>query len=131
MARPVEWQCMSNRCSLDLPTNNNFFQRTGFGKSKTFFGSPNFSPYMIGLGQGNRAAPPPSWIQLSSVIIVNVFKQLGRGAARKDPITSKMIHTMGALFMDDTDLFTWKDDINDQTELWVQTQLDLKTWSCL
>jgi hypothetical protein len=29
---------------------------------------------MMGLGQGNRAAPP-SWIQLSTVL-VNVFKQL-------------------------------------------------------
>jgi hypothetical protein len=51
-----------------------FFQRTGFGKFKTFFGEPNFTPYMMGLGQGNRAAPP-LWIQLSSVM-VNVFKQL-------------------------------------------------------
>ena len=38
-----------------------FFQRTGFGDSKTFFGSPSHTPYMMGLGQGNRAAPP-SWI---------------------------------------------------------------------
>jgi hypothetical protein len=43
-----------------------FFQRTGFGKSKTFFGGPLYFPYMMGLGQGNRAVPP-SWIQLSAV----------------------------------------------------------------
>jgi hypothetical protein len=48
-----------------------FFQRTGFGESKTFFGGPNFTPYMMGLGQGNQAAPP-LWLQLSSVM-VNVF----------------------------------------------------------
>jgi hypothetical protein len=30
-----------------------FFQRTGFGKSKTFFGGPSYSPYMMGLSQGN------------------------------------------------------------------------------
>ncbi len=34
-----------------------FFQRTGFGESKTFFGGIRHLPYMMGLGQGNRAAP--------------------------------------------------------------------------
>jgi hypothetical protein len=48
-----------------------FFQRTGFGESKTFFGGEGIWLYMMGLGQGNRAAPP-SWIQLS-VVLVNVF----------------------------------------------------------
>ncbi len=48
-----------------------FFQRMGFGKSKTFFGGPFCFPYMMGLGQGDRSAPP-SWIQLSAVL-VNVF----------------------------------------------------------
>jgi hypothetical protein len=38
-----------------------FFQRMDFGKSKTFFRGPSYSSYMMGLGQGNRAAPP-SWI---------------------------------------------------------------------
>jgi hypothetical protein len=67
-------------------------------------------------------------IKLSNVY---VFKQLGRGAILKDLITSKMILTMRALFVDKTDLYTWKDAIDNQAELWVQTQLDLKTWSCL
>jgi hypothetical protein len=40
------------------------FQRTGFGESRTFFGGAGIRLYMMGLGQGNRAAPP-SWIQLS------------------------------------------------------------------
>jgi hypothetical protein len=56
-----------------IPTMK-FFQRMGFGKSKTFFGGPSFLPYMMGLGQGNSAGPP-SWIQLSAVL-VNVFEQL-------------------------------------------------------
>jgi hypothetical protein len=81
-----------------------FFQRTGFGKSKTFFGGPFSFPYMMGLGQGNRAAPP-SWIQLSAVL-VNVFKQLTLGALIQDPITAEVIHSMGTLFVDDTDLYT-------------------------
>jgi hypothetical protein len=50
------------------------FQRTGFGfgKSKTYFRGTDYHPYMMDLGQGNRAVPP-LWIQLSAVL-VNVFK---------------------------------------------------------
>ncbi len=72
-----------------------FFQRTGFGESKTYFGRKNYIPYMMGLGQGNRAAPP-SWIQVSAVV-VNVFKQLKLGAIISDPISKTLIHLMGAL----------------------------------
>jgi hypothetical protein len=80
-----------------------FFQRTRFGESKTFFGSINYLPYMMGVGQGNRAAPP-SWIQLSA-IMVTVFKQLNLGAILNDPILDILIHSMGALFVDDTDMY--------------------------
>jgi hypothetical protein len=45
-----------------------FFQRTGFGKSKTFLGGPSYLPYMVGLSQGNRTAPQ-SWIQLNTVLV--------------------------------------------------------------
>ncbi len=107
----------------------NFFQRTGFGKSKTFFRGASYIPYMMGLGQGNRAAPP-SWIQLSAVM-VNVFKQLDLGAKVKDPIKDVMIHSMGALYVDDTDMYTWKEETSDPGELWAQTQIQIENWSCL
>jgi len=106
-----------------------FFQRTGFGESKTFFGGPLYTPYIMGLGQGNRAAPP-SWIQLSAVL-VNVFKQLNLGSMVQDPITAEIIHTMGALFVDDTDLYTWREGMLDPGEVWAQAQLELEKWSCL
>ncbi len=106
-----------------------FFQRTGFGKSNTFFGSLVYFPYMMGLGQGNRVAPP-SWIQLSAVM-VSVFRQLNLGAMVKDPITAKIVHSMGAMFVDNVDLYTWREDILDQGELWCQAQIDLEHWSCL
>ena len=77
----------------------------------------------MGLGQGNRAAPP-SWIQLSAVL-VNVFKQLELGALVVDPITQESIHSMGTLFVDDTDLDTWKDGLLNTGDLWLQTQLEL------
>jgi hypothetical protein len=106
-----------------------FFQWTGFGESKTFFGGPFYFLYMMGLGQGNRAAPL-SWIQLSAVL-VNAFKQLNLGALIQDPITTEVIHSMGTLFVDDTDLYTWREDILDPGELWCQAQLELEHWSCL
>jgi hypothetical protein len=73
-----------------------FFQRTGFGESKTFFGGNLFFPYMMGLGQGSRAALP-SWIQLSTAL-VTIFKQLALGALIQNPISVELIHTMGTLY---------------------------------
>ncbi len=106
-----------------------FFQQTGFGNSKSFFGGPRYELYMMGLGQGNRAAPP-SWIQLSAVM-VNVYKQLGLGTDIHDPITDDIIHSMGAMFADDLDLYTWKDIITDPVELMLQAQLEVSQWSLL
>ena len=83
----------------------------------------------MGLGQGNRAAPP-SWTQLSAVL-VNVFKQLNLGSMVQDPITADTIHTMGTLFVDDVDLYTWREGILDPGAVWAQAQLELENWSCL
>jgi hypothetical protein len=101
-----------------------FFQCTGFGESKMFFGGKSYFLYMMGLGQGSRVAPP-SWIQLSAVL-VSIFKQLKLGAVIQDPITSEFIHTMGALFVDDTNLYTWREHILDPRKLWCKTQIELK-----
>jgi hypothetical protein len=80
------------------------FQQTRLGESKTFFGGINYFPYMMGLGQGNRAAPL-SWIQLSA-IMVTLSKQLNFGAIINDPISDVLIHSMGALFVKDTNMYT-------------------------
>ncbi len=100
-----------------------FYQQTGFGESKTFFGGKKFMPYMMGLGQGDRATSP-SWIQLSAVM-VTMFKQLNLGAIIKDPISDVIICSMGALFIDDIDMYTWREHITDPTELWAQTQIEI------
>ncbi len=84
---------------------------------------------MIGLGQENRAVPP-SGIQLITVL-VNVFKQLNLGALIQDPITAEMIHSMGALFVDDTNLYTRWEYLLDPGDLWCQARLELEQWSCL
>ena len=112
-----------------MPPNNEFFSTDRFGESKTFFGGPSHFLYMMGLGQGNRAAPL-SWIQLSAVL-VNIFKQLNLGSMLQDPITTETIHTMGACFVDDIDLYTWREDTLNPGEVWSQAQLQLEHWSCL
>jgi hypothetical protein len=109
--------------------NIKFFQQTGFGDSKSFFGGPRYEPYMMGMGQGNHAAPP-SWIQLSAVT-VNVYKQLRLGADIHNLITDNIIHSMGAMFVDDLDLYTWKDIITDPVELMLQAQREVSQWSLL
>ncbi len=38
---------------------------------------------------------------------------------------------MGALFVVDTDLYTWREQIMDPGKLWCQTQIELENWSCL
>ncbi len=83
----------------------------------------------MGLSQGNRAASP-SWIQLSAVL-VNVFKQLNLDALIQDPITAEVIHSMGTLFVDYTDLYTLRENIFDPGNVWCQAQLELERWSCL
>jgi len=104
-----------------------FFQQTGFGESKTFFGGINCLLYMMGLGKGNRAALP-SWIQ-PSAIMVTVFKQLSLGAIMHNPISDVLIHSMGALFVDDTDMYKWQEHILDPGELWAQTQIEIEQLS--
>ena len=100
-----------------------FFQQTGFGESKTFFGEQNLRKYIMGLGQGSRAAPP-SWIQVSAVL-VNVYTQLGLGGYITDPISQETIHSMGAVFASDTDLYTGEKYPAKSTDLWRQTQINV------
>ena len=57
----------------------------------------------MGLGQGSRGASP-SWVCASSVI-VNTMKGLDCGAHILDPITSVVIYSVGAMFVDDSDLY--------------------------
>jgi hypothetical protein len=85
----------------------------------------NYLLCMMGLGQGDRA-----WIQLSA-IMVTFFKQLDLGAIMHNSISDVLIHSMGALFVDNTDMDTWLEHILDPGELWAQTQIEIKQWSCL
>jgi hypothetical protein len=60
-----------------------------------------------------------------------MFEQSKLGAILNDPISDVIIHSMGALFVDDTDLYMWREHIMDPTELWAQTQVEIAQWSNL
>jgi hypothetical protein len=100
MASFDKWQHTSNSLDNDMSTDNEILSEDRFWGVKDIFGGAGIRLYMMGLGQGNRAAPP-SWIQLSAVL-VNVFKQLELGALVADPITQELIHSTGTFFVDDT-----------------------------
>ncbi len=49
----------------------------------------------------------------------------------QNPILDVLIHLMGALFVNDTDMYTWQENILDPGKLWAQTQIEIEQWSCL
>ena len=93
----------SNCCANKLSPNNMIFQRSGFVYSVLFVGGDKLCKYLMGLGQGSRGAPP-SLIPLSSVI-VKVLRGLYHGAKIANPITRSITHTVGLIFVKDTDLY--------------------------
>jgi hypothetical protein len=112
-----------------MPADNEILSVNRIWRIKNFLWWQQLYFLHDGFGQGNRAALS-SWIQLSA-IMVTVFKQLDLGTKIKDPILDTLIHLMGALFVDNTDMYTWREEILDPGELWAQTQIKIEHWSCL
>ena len=105
------------------------FTRTGWGDSQKYFGGQEQRIPFCGLGQGSKAAPA-SWIQLSS-IIVNVYKAMGFGAKITDPITGDTSHTIGCLFVDDTDLYAMNDSLRTCAQVAATAAIQISWWSRL
>ncbi len=105
------------------------YTRTGFGDSESFFGGPESSRPLCGLGQGSKAAPA-SWLQLSSMI-VNAFKSSGLSSSIIDPITGKITRSVGCLFVDDTDLYGMHHEMKRVAEILFLAQLCVDLWSAL
>ena len=78
----------------------------------------------MGLGQGSRGAPL-SWICLSSVI-VNILRKLKHGAHILDPMTKSLIHSVGAMFVDDSDLYCWVESMPSAEDLYETIQTEIK-----
>ena len=70
---------------------------------------------------------PASWLQMSSMI-VNAYKTMEYGAAMMDPMTRLLIHSIGCIFVDNTVLYIWKDDLKTGREMWGQTQEEVALW---
>ena len=83
----------------------------------------------MGLGQGSRGAPP-SWICLSS-IIVNILRKLKHGAHILDPMTTSLIHLVGVMFVDDSDLNFWVESMPSAKDLYETIQTETKMWGDL
>ena len=66
-----------------------------------------------------------------SAAVVNVYKQLGLGGYITNPLSQETIHTMGAVFVDNIDLYTGGDGSVKTTKLWRQTQIDVNQWNNL
>ena len=103
--------------------------RTGWGDSTRYFGGDTSDTPFCGLGQGSKAAPA-SWIQLSS-IIVNVYKSMGFGAKIIDPITGSASHTIGCLFVDDTDLYCMDETLTTIPQLATLASMQTSWWARL
>ena len=83
----------------------------------------------MGLGQGSRGAPP-SWMCLSSAI-VNILRKLKHGAHILDPMTGSLIHSVGAMFVDDLDLYCWVESMPSAEDLYETIQIETKMWGDL
>jgi hypothetical protein len=104
--------------------------RTGWGDSTRYFGGDTNDTPFCGLGQGSKAAPA-SWIQLSSVI-VNVYKSMGfRAKIIIDPITVSSSHTVGCLFVDNTDLYCMDETMKTIPQLATLASIQTSWWACL
>jgi hypothetical protein len=63
--------------------------------------------------------------------MVNVYKQLGLGTDIHDPVMDDTIHSMGAMFVNNLDLYTWKNDVSTPAALMTQAQQEVSQWSLL
>jgi hypothetical protein len=105
------------------------FTRTGWGDSTRYFGGNTTDTPFCGLGQGSKAAPA-SWIQLSSVI-VNVYKSMGFGARIRDPVNGSESHTIGCLFVDDTDLYCLDENLSTIPQIAATASIQTSWWARL
>ena len=80
--------------------NMEYYLRTGFGESSTFFGGSNGKKQ--GSCQGNGGAPP-TWQQISSLLL-NTHRRANHTITITSPISKRTIKQVGILYVDDTNL---------------------------
>ena len=91
---------------LSTIQNMAFYLRTGYGDSTNFAGgytdNSTESIKFQGMCQGNGASPA-AWA-VTTIPMISAHKKKGHGAHFISPITKLIIHLIGGLFVDDTDL---------------------------
>ena len=110
MLRPI--QCME------------YYLRTGFGESTSFFGGEG--SHKQGLCQGNGAAPP-TWLQISTLLI-NAQHRYRHGITIEAPISKRRIKQVGILYVDDTNLWAGLDESLDELDTCMAGQESIEQW---
>ncbi len=81
-----------------------FYLRTGFGKSKTSYGSTH-KEWLTGYSQGNAAACPG--FTAMSLLIVNAYLRDGFGARIYSSYYKWLLLLAAVMYVNDTDLIHW------------------------
>lgn len=82
-----------------------FHMRTGYGDPTTKYGGCHTLSRWMELGQGSSGAPA-GWLQVSSPIF-NILEKAGYGAEIEHPITHEKTKSVGAAFVDDTNMYVF------------------------
>lgn len=101
-----------------------FYLRTGFGQSESYFGGKEQGKH--GLAQGNGAAPP-TWQQISTIMI-NAQHSKGHGVDIVCPITMKKIRQVGIAYVDDTNLWDGMAEDDDVDSAAHKSQAGINDW---
>ena len=80
-----------------------FFLQTGWGESARCIDG-NLLFIMMGLCQGNGAAPTSWLVLVLSSLLVRILRKMEYGARVHAPISRVLLDIMGVLYVDDTDL---------------------------
>ena len=103
-----------------------YFIRTGFGESSDYMGGDKARRRMHGLNQGGRAAPP-CWEVISS-LLVKIQRSRGHVARIMSPISKLVSDIIGALYVDDSDLYTLSRLLQTPRQLVTAAQQSLTDW---
>ena len=104
--------------------NMEYYLRTGFGESSSFFGGKG--SHKQGLCQGNGAAPP-TWLQISTLLI-NAQRRHHHGVTIETPISKRRVRQVGQLYVDDTNLWTGLDEDMDELDTCEAGQRSINQW---
>ena len=108
-----------------------YYTFTAHGMSSNSFGGlePGFTAAPNGLGQGNGCAPT-AWSVVSSKMF-QVMHKRGASTTITSPLTNSVIDVCGFAYVDDTDLVTMSDGINDTSDAATKMQNTINEWEAV